>query len=111
MMKGTPGGGTRGRVWARCMSLARSGLPVAVWAPETTQSLEPAKQPSQMGLRRVCWRARRAWGGAVVAGFLRGLSCPDGGSAVALARDAHISESRYGVPGFEGAPGIVGGDD
>jgi hypothetical protein len=41
-------------------------LPVAVWAPETTQLLEPAKQPSQMGLRRVCWRVMRSWGEAVV---------------------------------------------
>ncbi len=55
-----------GTLWARCMSLERSGLPVAVWAPETTQLLEPAKQFSQTGLRRVCWRARRSEGEAVL---------------------------------------------
>src|SRR5438309_168428 len=55
-----------GTVWARCMSLERSGLPVAVWAPETTQLLDPAKQSSQMGLRRVCWRVWRSWGSEVV---------------------------------------------
>src|SRR5438309_6040413 len=88
-----------GTVWARCMSLERSGLPVAVWAPETTQLLEPAKHSSQMGLRRVCWRAWRSWGEVVV--FPAGLGCLDEGSAVALARDAHISESRYGAPGCE----------
>src|SRR5882672_4823859 len=100
-----------GTVWARCMSLARSGLPVAVWAPETTQSLEPAKQPSQRGVRRVCWRARRSWGEAAVVGVLPWLGCLDGGSAVALPRDAHISESRYGAPGFEEGLGVVGVED
>src|ERR1700731_616588 len=107
MMKGTPGRETPvtwrlpagvgawrsawyqmpGTVWARCISLARSGLPVAVWAPETTQSLEPAKQLSQMGLWRVCWRAWRSWGEAVlVVPFLLELGRLKGGSAVALAR-------------------------
>src|SRR5258708_5380871 len=126
MMKGTPGRQTPvtwrlpvgvgawrsawyqmpGTVWARCMSLEMSGLPVAVWAPE------PAKQPSQVGLRRVCWRARRSWGEAVLEFVsLAGPGCRSGRSAVALARDAHISESRYGAPGFEGAPRLVGADD
>ena len=35
-MPGTP--------WERCMSLERMGFPEAVWAPETTQLLEPAMQ-------------------------------------------------------------------
>src|SRR6267378_4859203 len=142
MMKGTPGRETPvtwrlpegvgawrsawyqmpGTVWARCMSLARSGLPVAVWAPETTQSLEPAKQPSQMGLRRVCWRARRSWmfWEEVVLEFVDptlrdgaakdgapGLSCLDERSAVALARDAHLRRkvrAEDGAPGFDRAP-------
>ena len=113
---------------------------MAVWVPETTHSLEPAKQSSQMGLRRVCWRVWRSWGEVVVEfvdptlrdeaakdgapgcldvrrfwvveaiGFFRssGLGCVDRGSAVALARDAHISESRYGAPGFVGTPGFAG---
>jgi hypothetical protein len=63
------------------MSFERSGLPVAVWDPETTQSFEPAKQPSQMGLRRVCWRVRRSWGEAVFGSFAW-LDWPDEGSAV-----------------------------
>ena len=103
--------------------MERMGLPVAVWAPETTQSLEPAKQLSQIGLRRVCWRAWRSWEEAVVVlefvdPTLRdetakdgapGLDVPDGGSAVALVRDAHISESRDGAPGFvDVALGFVG---
>src|SRR5438477_10422490 len=110
-----------GTVWARCMSLERRGLPVAVWAPETAQLLEPAKQSSQMGLRRVCWRVRRSCGSKVVVlefvdPTLRDKAAKDGapglcwlaeGSAVALARDAHISESRYGAPGFVVAPGVV----
>src|SRR5438552_8209386 len=36
-----------GMEWSRCMSLASSGLPVTVCAPETTHSLEPAIHESQ----------------------------------------------------------------
>ena len=40
------------------MSFERSGLPEAVWTPETVQLFEPAVQPSHVGFLRVCWRAR-----------------------------------------------------
>ena len=46
-----------GSVRPRCMSLERSGLPEAVWEPETTQLLEPGVQPEQMGRPRVLRRS------------------------------------------------------
>jgi hypothetical protein len=78
------------------MSFARSGLPVAVWAPETTQSLEPAKQSSQMGLSRICWRARRSWGEVVLE-----FSRPTLGDETA----------KDGAPDFNGAPEIDGASE
>ena len=57
------------------MSLERSGFPVAVCAPETTQLPEPATQPSQTGFRRVCWRARRSLAEAVRGEGLFSLVC------------------------------------
>src|SRR5271168_5267249 len=105
-----------GTLWARCMSFERSGLPVAVWVPETTQLLEPAMQPSQMGLRRVCWRVIRSSGVAVpefvspahrdetAIGGAPGLWCRVGESAVALPRDAHL---RRKVRAEDGAPGFI----
>src|SRR5258708_15991450 len=118
MMKGTPGRETPvtwrlpvgvgawrsawyqmpGTVWARCLSLERSGLPVAVWVPEMTQLLEPAKQPSQMGLWRVCLGGWGPWGEAVVVWVLSGVCCLVGGRAGAPAGHAHISSSTYGAP-------------
>jgi hypothetical protein len=52
-----------GTVSERCMSLARSGLPLAVCAPETTQLLEPAMQSEQVGKPRM----PRSQGGTVCA--------------------------------------------
>src|SRR6266851_4160337 len=93
-MPGTP--------WERCMSFERRGLPVAVWAPETVQLLEPAVQPSQMGFLRVCWRARRSSVEAVsvwpVVWWL--------GRGVRFARGAntHLSRKKRGE---DGAPAFV----
>ena len=101
---------------------------MAVWVPETTQLLEPAKQSSQMGLRRVCWRVRRSWGsreevlefvdptlrGEAAKDGAPGLCCLCGGSVVALARDAHLKRkvrAKDGAPRFWGAPGRMGADN
>src|SRR5579871_5479319 len=93
MMKGTPGretpvtwnspvavGASRsawyqmpGTLWLRCMSFERRGLPVAVWAPETTQLLEPGMHSSQRVSFRDCWRARRSWVVAVGRWLVEGV--------------------------------------
>src|ERR1700722_7052765 len=80
----------------RCMSFERSGLPEAVWVPETAQLPEPALQPSQRGFLRVCWRVRRSSMEAVLVWRWAG--------AVAPSRDAHL---RRIVRAEDGAPGLI----
>ncbi len=105
-----------GTLWVRCMSFERSGLPEAVWAPETTQLLEPARQASQTGLR-VCWRARSAWRLAgwwlLVVGWVGefGLGFVEGDVGDVLLGGGEVDEGLGGWVVAPGADGVEVGDE